>query len=397
MKKASLYLLLLATCFFSQAQDTITISMSDAVKIALKNNLQLRNDDLKLRQATFAKSKNLYLAPAEVNFKYGQLYSSEKGWQTSIMQELGPITQLKRIEESESKANNLLEKEKNLDSKKVELQTKSIYLRWIYLYNKLQITKTKYDYVQKLRDDLIFTVDSDQTDFTEQAIRMNQISEIETEYYENLYDIEITANDLRQLMNIPEFILPSNQKLELYMIKKPDDTSSYTGHYNTDIIQARKRFYDSQAKLDKTSCLPSIKFGFFVQNIAPFSTLAGFEAGMKIPLFYGSIKEKVKESELLSQQSESEYQQALLQSNLQIEKLITQLDKNFLKIRHYQDYSLPVSDLLINNATLQYQKEEIKFDEFIQIVNQALQIRMEYLDEIDSYNQTALQLELYAN
>lgn len=397
MKKIFLYLIL-ATLFQNlKSQDTISISISDAVNFAITNNSISQNGDLHIQESQLNLTNNWDFRPTEINFRYGQLYTPENGWQLNINQDIDPIFQHSKKLKTSQIAYNLEVLNNNLNKKELELKTKSLYLNWIYLLNKLQIAKTKNEYINKRQDVISLQNDLGEKEPIEKALEQSQISLTETEYLEYLYEVDIAANQLRMIMNTSSYLTPSSKKLELYMINKPDDTSTYKSLYKTDILLKKQQFYESKTELDRAKYFPSLQIGFFVQNIASFSTMAGIQAGIKMPILGSSIKTEIKQSELLSKAANNEYNQALNKSTIEIETLILQLDKIFLKIRHYQDYALPASDMLINTASKKYQVEEITFEDFIKMIDEALNIRSEYFDCINNYNQTAIQLELYTN
>ena len=47
----------------------------------------------------------------------------------------------------------------------------------------------------------------------------------------------------------------------------------------------------------------------------------------------------------------------------------------------------------MNTATLQFEKQDIEYFEFIQSISVALDINRTFLDQLNRYNQTAIELE----
>ena len=80
-----------------------------------------------------------------------------------------------------------------------------------------------------------------------------------------------------------------------------------------------------------------------------------------------------------------------------IENLLYDLNKYFKQIEFFKKYALVQADELIKTASIQYDKEEIEYTEFINGISTGLNLKMEYLETINNYNQTAIQLEIYAN
>jgi len=83
-------------------------------------------------------------------------------------------------------------------------------------------------------------------------------------------------------------------------------------------------------------------------------------------------------------------------SDLTLENLKYTLNVSFKKLRHFETFALETSGLMLDTAKTRLQKEEIDYCEFIELVDSAFAIKLEYLDTLDKYNQTAIQLEFYA-
>jgi hypothetical protein len=85
----------------------------------------------------------------------------------------------------------------------------------------------------------------------------------------------------------------------------------------------------------------------------------------------------------------------LLQDNKR-ENLEFELNKYFKKILYFQQFELVRADILIRINQIRFEKEDIDYAEWVQNANEGFLIRLEYLQTLNIYNQTAIQLELYA-
>ena len=83
-------------------------------------------------------------------------------------------------------------------------------------------------------------------------------------------------------------------------------------------------------------------------------------------------------------------------SDLTLENLKYALNASFKKLRHFETSALETSGLILETARTRLQKEEIDYCEFAALVDSAFTLKLEYLDTLDKYNQTAIQLEFYA-
>lgn len=78
-----------------------------------------------------------------------------------------------------------------------------------------------------------------------------------------------------------------------------------------------------------------------------------------------------------------------------IEILKLNLDKYFTRIRFFQDTSLINANLSLYILTVQFQAEEIDYLEYTDKLKEVFNVKLEFLETLNNYNQTAIQLEYY--
>ena len=143
--------------------------------------------------------------------------------------------------------------------------------------------------------------------------------------------------------------------------------------------------------------MPSFEGRFFSQHLYGVSPgYSGFSVSMGIPVFGRSIyRNTVKAAEL-----EKDYQQSVtdyntLSLNSAYQQTMQQLEKNNDMITYYQQTGLTQAEAIIKAANLSYQSGEISFAELSQFLTQAIDIQKNYLDVLNDYNQSAIQLNYY--
>jgi hypothetical protein len=82
--------------------------------------------------------------------------------------------------------------------------------------------------------------------------------------------------------------------------------------------------------------------------------------------------------------------------NLTIENLRYALNASFKKLTHVNTYAREASVVMLETAKTKLKKEEIEYCEFTELVDKAFALKTIYLDTLDAYNQTAIQLEFHA-
>jgi len=124
--------------------------------------------------------------------------------------------------------------------------------------------------------------------------------------------------------------------------------------------------------------------------------LQGWHAGLNFPLLAFSESAGIKQAKIEKEIAMNELEYMAYSTDMTIENLVTELTKYFRQLQYYNEYALKQADEIIRNAKLQLDKENIGYQEFVLSISQAIAIRTGYLETLNSYNQTAIQLEFYA-
>jgi heavy metal efflux system protein len=385
--------IIMLICFYFPyltAQDTIRVDIEGAVKIALDNNA-FRFDKNNMPNSNMVYS----LPPTEIMSEYGQLYSPENGLKVEINQDFGPVFGVKGIHKYVASFSDYQHNMKLFQIKKFEIEIKSAFMEWLYYINLLDYLNTEQEYTLKSISVENLKVELGENELLDNVLNEFQASGSETELIECEYNIDIAENKLRKLLNTKFHIRPRRTVLEMYMIQKTDDTSAFNGNYKNDLILDEYEMKNAEMVVEKSKLAPQFQAGVFYQNFPSYGNMAGIQAGMRIPLWNTPVKNKIKDVKTQSEKLLSEYKSAELRSDLEIENLILELDKLFIRIRHFQNHALPAANMLLSTASVKYQKEDIEFEEYLAMVNQAMDIKKDYLQLVYQYNLTALQLELY--
>lgn len=78
------------------------------------------------------------------------------------------------------------------------------------------------------------------------------------------------------------------------------------------------------------------------------------------------------------------------------ENLEYELNSYFKKLQYFSQVALNQADRLFSINTTRFENEEIDYTEYIEKADEAFQIRLDYIETLNNYNQTAIQLEFYA-
>lgn len=372
-------------------QDTLYINLDKAVDLLKSNNFQFQN-----AQLSNDVPKSLSgIGRTGITYEYGQLYSPDNSWKVEVSQDFGNILENLRNTEKNEVKKQLFQSEYHLEHKKLEIQVKSLVLQLVYLYNVLENHKLLVEYTNQTLHVSNLKSDLGETEPLYALKVASKVSKVENQVVYDEIHIEKVQNKLKALLNIEKVLIPTNRKMELYMVSKPDDTVKYSGAYFDEVFLNAYHLSTADIPMKKAALFPHIKVGLFYQEIGSNPKLTGISASASFPLWHKSYAHELKASKLNSQVQYNNYLQVRRENKTMIENLLLDLDEYFLEIRRSDRYDIPASNFQINTAIAKYQNEDIEYEEYIKDISEALAIKQHYWELINKYNQTALQLELY--
>jgi len=125
---------------------------------------------------------------------------------------------------------------------------------------------------------------------------------------------------------------------------------------------------------------------------------SGFSVSVGIPLFgSNAFKNRVKAAQLEQnyQQSVLDYERLALVSSYN--QSYQQLLKDQQLVSYYEKTGLAQAEAILKSSNLAYRGGEINFAELSQYLSQAIDIQKNYLDVLNQYNQSAIQLNYFLN
>ena len=161
-----------------------------------------------------------------------------------------------------------------------------------------------------------------------------------------------------------------------------------------------------ERKLEANKMLPDISIGYFSQTMVGDQEIngvprvfgngdrfTGIQAGIAIPLFFGSDVAKIKGAKIKEQMARTgaeNFRKTMIGS---YQRLISEQKKLLKSVEYYETQAVPEADMIISQTTLSYRTGALDYLDYIQNLSRALTIKQNYLDALNNYNQTIINLE----
>ena len=175
--------------------------------------------------------------------------------------------------------------------------------------------------------------------------------------------------------------------------------------YLTNLITVREK----EKSLNKAQFFPSLSIGYFNQSLIGNYTIngtdqffgssqrfSGVQATISIPIWAKPDIARIKASKLNQQKAETQadyYQTVLLG---EYERVVQDYLKYRYTLETYETNALPQAELILSNATKSFEGGAIDYVEYIQGLNNGLEIKNNYLNILNQYNQSIIAIEYLA-
>ncbi len=146
--------------------------------------------------------------------------------------------------------------------------------------------------------------------------------------------------------------------------------------------------------LQKQFWLPDINVDYFQgRNKGLSQSINGFQIGIGLPLFFSGNKAKTKVAQLEMQSWEQQKQNEEQKIDKYIEQKKNELAVHQEAINYYNQYGQKLSKEIIKVGNTSFKQGEIDFFQYIQSLENATTIQVEYLDNVFQFNKTQLDIQ----
>jgi cobalt-zinc-cadmium resistance protein CzcA len=384
-------------------------SLDEAIQVAIQNNPTLKAADLQTQQERALKGASWNLSKTNFSLTHGQ-YSSiyDNDNQFNISQSIEFPTVYANQNKLAKARMEASEWRKNATQNELVQQVKATwYILW-FEKSKRQLLLEQDSIYQRFVRAAGLRYQTGESNLLEKATAESQVAEIKAMLQQNQSDIEIYQTQLQTLLNLESPIDITLGNLKARESSVLLDTQGIANNPTLAWFRQQMEVAEREKSVEKSRLLPDLTVGYFNQSLnGPNQDLdgnpvtftssdrfTGFQVGIAIPIFgaksQGSV---IKAAELKKQENEARLQAVTNELQGRLRSLIQQYQKFQTSIDYYEQNALPQAELILKQAQKGFENGEIGYVEYIQGLNRALTVRFNYLDILNQYNQTIIQIE----
>ncbi|MCC7027006.1 MAG: CusA/CzcA family heavy metal efflux RND transporter [Saprospiraceae bacterium] len=410
----SIGILIIAFFFLQQvkAQTPIKqLKVEEIINIALNNNLELKSKQFNVQSASILKKSVFELPKTNVNVQFGQNNSINQDNAIQITQSIPFPTYFKA--KSGLYSAELLSSQFKLQISQSELKAQLNYLiyEWMYLQN----VRKQLQSMDSMYLDFVSTTElrykSGETNLLEKTTAKIKHGLLTLTLNQNEAEISKVYNSLKQLMNSSDdFILSDSSVFRPLSINSTLDINLVTNNPLLLELYQQAVIAEQNIKLESAAILPDLNIGYFNQSLTGVQTINGndvyfdrsrrfngFNIGFSIPFTFFSNSAKIKSLNYKQQALNMEAENGKLLLQTQLQNALQQYSQNLAQYNYYKSNALPNVELMINIAMTTYRSGEIGYLEYLQAMQTASEVKLNYLQAIHQLNQSIIHINYLIN
>jgi heavy metal efflux system protein len=401
-------LLFISSSFFykANAQQSKSINLKQAIQMALDSNLSVRSSRYSVDMQKALKGAAWDLPKTAIDGEYGQLNSYTKDNSFTVSQSFAFPTVY--INQNKLAKANIKSCEWQVKGSQLEIatQVKQVYWQLAYLYSKQKLFRYQDSLYTGFLRAAELRAKTGETNRLEMITARSQSMEVKNQVRQVTADIGIFNHKLQTLLNTTVDLYPEDTVIKRMVFIPLPDSISVAQNPSLGYAQQQVEVSQAEKKLESSRIMPDLNVGFFSQTMigtqdvngiprtfGPGDRLNGIQAGIAIPLWFAPYTAKAKAASINENmaRTNAEYYAKSLSGNYNA--TLAEYGKYLGSVDYYEQQAVPEAELIIQQTTLSYKAGAMDYLDYILSLSRALSIKQNYLDALNNYNQTIINIE----
>jgi cobalt-zinc-cadmium resistance protein CzcA len=383
-----------------------TISLQAAIDTALKNNQNLRAQNLQVDYLNKLKGTAWNIQPTAISADYGQLNSVYNDTRFGISQTIKfptVYTTQKQLLNEEYKGGQMLVAIKQNDLKK---QVSTVFYELLFLEQKKRLLQRADSLFAGFLDRSTQRYNKGESNILEKTTADNLKGKVSLQLNQLQQDYDILQKQFNYLLNTQVGYVATAAQ---FKIVQPvlADSSALRQNPLAGYLKQQQQVSLYRLKTEKAALLPDISLGYSNMSIRgvgadnnAYITSYRFQSaqfGLGIPLFFGAQKAKIGALKIDRQIAQSNYLAGVASLQTTYSQAVSNYAKCKQAVDYYENSALGYADTIINTANTQLQNGDINYLEWVMLVNQAIGTQSDYLDAVKALNLSVIELNTLTN
>lgn len=392
-----LLLLLIPAALSAQNQEhPQTLSLQQALQMAVENNYELKNARINVEIADKLRKTAFDLPGPEATYEWGQINSALSDRHLSISQSVAfPTVYTTR---GKLQKRNLLMRQSEFVMTEASIlrQIKTLYIQWMSAYAKYQLARQEDSIYRDFTRAVQLRYQTGEVPLLTQSVAETQALTIENKMYTNLMAQNEHEQTLKSLLGISGSYVPGQQMLKLPAPVLPAELTEISTP-SLAYLQTKSNLMDAALSVERNKYFPAFNVGYFNQTLDEATGFDGWQVGVSVPLWFWPQQAQVQVAKLQRQQVTAELDFQRTRLNSELRRLANQLMLAQQMVDKFEAQALEKADQILIDSQISLMAGEVTYFEFMMSISHAYQIKYDYLEMLANYNLTIIQLEEIIN
>lgn len=392
LKRLLPFLLFLGILFPTHAQQTV--SLEEAVTIALENHPRLKTAMASIERSRASRGESWEVSPTTFNYSWGQINGETRNDnQMEITQSLGSLLTPFYKNALVNRQVTTGEYYRDLVKKEITAEVKQAWAYYQYAFHLCALYKEQIEWAGRLRKASQLRYEQGDITLLERNMSSTLVADLQTRLSQAEEELQLATRRFSWTCYSDSPLLPMDTTLVLFPACVAEIAPSDIHlNYFRSVADEKK----AMLRIERSRFFPELSVGYVRQKIAPLSGLDSWMVGISFPVLFFPQHSRIRQAKIDSYIARTEAESNIRQLNNKVEELSVALRKEGEHIRYYTTGALPEADALLKSATVQFKESETDITQFVQSLNAAREIRRGYIEAVYAYNISALELELYS-
>jgi cobalt-zinc-cadmium resistance protein CzcA len=365
-------------------------NLKDLIAIAIENNAELNASRLKVEQSDVLVNSAFNFDKTHIYYSYDQNNVAGNNEPIGVfgMQQNILFPSVYFAQKKLNKANyNLESTSYAIKEKALKRQVTSNYYQYLHAVEKEQIYKKLDSLYQNFSSLAQRRFELGETNYLEKITAKSIQRQVNINLLKATEDVSIAFNKLMSMLQLEDrvsVVKISHLKASLEILSLNE--SPEIAYYSNSIIRLQ-----SKRSLQKQKLLPDISLEYFQGSNSGINTnLYGYQLGLKIPILFVGKSSKIKASKIAEHIAIEEFQNYEIKLKTKYDALLSQLNKHQKALDYYEEEGADLSDEILKTANGSFKNGEIDFYQYILSLENAYDIQLDHLENLNTYNQTVI-------
>ncbi|MBD2755223.1 CusA/CzcA family heavy metal efflux RND transporter [Spirosoma validum] len=401
--------LLLSTASWAQTPGIQAITLDQALQQATNQNAQLQLANLGVNQQQALRRTAYDAGRLSAVVMLGQYNSRQFDNNLTVTQTIPNPTLMRRLADLNDQTVAGRQAAAQVARNEVRYEVKSSYYELVYLVQKTQLFQQQDTVLAEFVKAATLRLRVGETGTLEKATAESQLADLRVRLAQTRASQTAAQTRLQTLLYRTASVTLSESTLPKLSLQIPVDSTLLAQNPLVRQLQQQIRVSQQTRLVEQARQKPDFLIGLFSQTLVgsqlidgqelyfgPGRRFQGGQIGLTFPLLGGAQRARVEAARIGEQLAQTELQTQQFALNQQVNQAVAQYNQYRDALTYYEQNGLAQAQVIQSQARRAFSGGDIGYVEFSLALQQALTIRMNYLDLLHQYNQSVLYINYLA-